>query len=201
MYREREIKVSDGAGSPRRGTPLERVARIFPDCTTTAVVCGYVNRSQSKYICTHRCDAARGARSVDRDAIVCLVPRAVSTFPLPRVMHKVRERVPWQKIDASLRSGDKRDALDPLYSSPFPSSLPSIPFARSCKGTRSKRNKKKKKKRKKREKRKKRKDRRTKEIVANGFSRIIEHTRGDKIRGHGNQDQGDQDNEILVRSR
>ena len=123
MYREREIKVSDGAGSPRRGTPLERVARIFPDCTTTAVVCGYVNRSQSKYICTHRCDAARGARSVDRDAIVCLVPRAVSTFPLPRVMHKVRERVPWQKIDASLRSGDKRDALDPLYSSPFPSSL------------------------------------------------------------------------------
>ena len=64
------------------------------------------------------------------------------------------------------------------------------------------RKKKKKRKRKgKREKRGKRKDRRTKEIVANGFSRIIEHTRGDKIRGHGNQDQGDQDNEILVRSR
>lgn len=64
---------------------MERVARIFPDCTTTVVVCGYVNRSQSKYICTHRCNAARSARSVDRDAIVCLVPRAVSTFSLPRV--------------------------------------------------------------------------------------------------------------------
>lgn len=52
---ERDQSVGRNGDSPRRGTPLERVARIFPDCTTTAVVCGYVNRSQSKYICTHRC--------------------------------------------------------------------------------------------------------------------------------------------------
>lgn len=127
MYRE--IKVSDGTGSPRRGTPLERVARIFPDCTTTVVVCGYVNRSQSKYICAHRCNAARGTRSVDRDAIVCLVPRAVSTFSLPRVMHKVRERVPWQKIDA-LRSRDKR-SRSTLFSPSLPLFPPFLPFPRS----------------------------------------------------------------------
>lgn len=35
----------------------ERVVCIFPDCTTTAV-CGCVNRSQSKYICTHKRNAA-----------------------------------------------------------------------------------------------------------------------------------------------
>lgn len=43
-----------GHGAPRNA----RVASIFPDCTTT-VVCGCVNRSQSKYICTHIRNAAR----------------------------------------------------------------------------------------------------------------------------------------------
>lgn len=42
-------------------------------------LCGYVNRSQSKYICTHRCNAARGARCGDRDAIV---PRASCSFDI-----------------------------------------------------------------------------------------------------------------------
>ena len=69
-------KCRGNSARTRGNEAVKRVVRIFPDCTrtTTVVVCGYVNRSQSKYICTHRCNAARGgARSADRDAIV---PRA-----------------------------------------------------------------------------------------------------------------------------
>lgn len=85
---------------------MERVARIFPDCTTTVVVCGYVNRSQSKYICTHKCNAARGARSADRDAIV---PRASCSFDIlfaPRYAQSAATSAVPQKIDA-LRFRDK----------------------------------------------------------------------------------------------
>lgn len=72
------------------------------------------------------------------------------------------------------------------------SPLPSLPFPRTPKGTRSKR------KRNERKKREKKEKTRTRDRSANGeFSRIIEHARGDKIREHGKQDQGDQDNGML----
>lgn len=121
----REIKVSDGTGTRRDEERRWNASLAF--FPTVPPLPSSVAMSIEANLSTYAHTDARGARSADRDAIVCLVPRAVSTFPLPRVMHKVRERVPWQKIDASLRSfGDKRDALDPLFSPSFPS-LPSCP--------------------------------------------------------------------------
>lgn len=121
----REIKVSDGTGTRRDEERRWNASLAF--FPTVPPLPSSVAMSIEANLSTYAHTDARGARSADRDAIVCLVPRAVSTFPLPRVMHKVRERVPWQKIDASLRSfGDKRDALDPLFSPSFPS-LPSYP--------------------------------------------------------------------------
>lgn len=55
-----------------------RVVYIFPDCTTT-VVCGCVNRSQSKYICTHRRNAARRTHC---DSWCNRVPRASRSFDI-----------------------------------------------------------------------------------------------------------------------
>lgn len=183
----REIKVSDGTGTRRDEERRWNASLAF--FPTVPPLPSSVAMSIEANLSTYAHTDARGARSADRDAIVCLVPRAVSTFPLPRVMHKVRERVPWQKIDASLRSfGDKRDALDPLFSPSFPS-LPSYP-QRDTVEKEEKRNK---------EKRKKKEKIRTRDRSANGeFSRIIEHARGDKIREHGKQDQGDQDNGMLL---
>lgn len=141
----REIKVSDGTGTRRDEERRWNASLAF--FPTVPPLPSSVAMSIEANLSTYAHTDARGARSADRDAIVCLVPRAVSTFPLPRVMHKVRERVPWQKIDASLRSfGDKRDALDPLFSPSFPS-LPSYP-QRDTVEKEEKRNKEKRKKRK-----------------------------------------------------
>lgn len=57
------------------------VVCIFPDCTTT-VVCGCVNRSQSKYICTHRRNAARRTlRLVMQSCASCLAQFRHSLCP------------------------------------------------------------------------------------------------------------------------
>lgn len=61
--------------------PAKRVASIFPDCTTT-VVCGCVNRSQSKYICTHIRNAARRTlRLVMQSCASCLAQFRHSLCP------------------------------------------------------------------------------------------------------------------------
>lgn len=69
------------------GEPAVRVASIFPDCTTT-VVCGCVNRSQSKYICAHIRNAARRTlRLVMQSCASCLAQFRHSLCP--RAMRKV----------------------------------------------------------------------------------------------------------------
>jgi hypothetical protein len=80
-------RASERASERRRdsrrghGEPAKRVASIFPDCTTT-VVCGCVNRSQSKYICTHIRNAARRTlRLVMQSCVSCLAQFRHSLCP------------------------------------------------------------------------------------------------------------------------